>query len=98
MRQALVHGAFVAAAYAVVLAVHEADMGVARWLLAVGTPFVVGILISRLLGGIQHHALELRQSEERTRLVLDTAPDAFITLDRDWHVTTWNAAAVRMFG
>jgi PAS domain S-box-containing protein len=97
-RQALAHAALVAVSYAVVLAVQETDMVVVRWLLAVGTPFVAGILISRLLRGIQHHALELRQSEERTRLVLDTAPDAFITLDRDGCITTWNAAAERMFG
>jgi len=97
-REALAQAALVAVSYAVVLAIQETDMAVVSWLLAVGTPFVAGILISRLLGGIQHHALELRQSEERTRLVLDTAPDAFITLDRDGHVTTWNAAAERMFG
>ena len=73
-------------------------MVVVDWLLAVGTPAVAGILIARLLAGIQHHARELRPLEERTRLVLDTAPDAFITLDRDGCITTWNAAAQRMFG
>ena len=98
MPQALAHAALVAVSYAVVLAIQAPDMVVVRWLLAVGTPVVAGILISRLLGGIQEHALELRNSEERTRLVLDTAPDAFITLDRDGHITTWNAAAERMFG
>ena len=98
MRAALLHAALVAVAYAVVLAVQQTDMVIVRWLLAVGTPVVAGILISRLLGGLQHHALELRESEERTRLVLDTAPDAFITLDRDGGITTWNAAAERMFG
>ena len=98
MREALAQMVFLAVAYAVVLAVQDADMVVVDWLLAVGTPAVAGLLISRLLGGIQHHALELRESEERTRLVLDTAPDAFITLDRDGRITTWNAAAERMFG
>jgi PAS domain S-box-containing protein len=98
MREALVHTALVAVSYAVVLAIQGTDMVVVRWLLAVGTPVVAGILISRLLGGLQEHELELTASEERTRLVLDTAPDAFITLDRDGHITTWNAAAERMFG
>ena len=37
----------------------------------------------------------LRQSEARTRLVLDSAPDAFVTLDRDGIIITWNAAAER---
>src|SRR5215216_500458 len=98
MREALAQMVFLAFAYAVVLAIQEADMVVVDWLLAVGTPAVAGILITRLLGGIQHHARELRESDERTRLVLDTAPDAFITLDRHGCITTWNAAAERMFG
>ena len=98
IREALAQMVFLAVAYAVVLAIQDADMVVVDWLLAVGTPAVAGLLIARLLAGIQHHALELRQSEERTRLVLDTAPDAFITLDRDGCITTWNAAAARMFG
>ena len=90
--------AFLALSYAVVLAVQDADSAVVRWLLAVGTPAVAGLLISRLLGHLQDHSRELEQSEERTRLVLDTAPDAFITLDRDGRITNWNAAAERLFG
>jgi PAS domain S-box-containing protein len=89
---------FLAVSYAVVLAVQDADMVVVRWLLAVGTPLVAGLLISRLLGLLQDHARELGHSEERTRLVLDTAPDAFITLDRTGRITSWNAAAERLFG
>jgi PAS domain S-box-containing protein len=98
LRQAAAHMVFVAVAYAVTLAVQEADMVVVRWLLAVGTPVVAGLLISRLLDRLQTQARELRESEERTRLVLDTAPDAFITLDRHGHILTWNAAAERLFG
>jgi PAS domain S-box-containing protein len=89
---------FLAISYAVVLGVQDADMVVVRWLLAVGTPLVAGLLIARLLLLIQDHARELRQSEERTRLVLDTAPDAFITLDRTGHINSWNPAAERLFG
>jgi PAS domain S-box-containing protein len=98
LREAAAHMAFVAVAYAVTLAVQEADMVVVRWLLAIGTPVVAGLLISRLLGRLQTQASELSESEERTRLVLDTAPDAFITLDRHGHIMTWNAAAERLFG
>ena len=43
-------------------------------------------------------AQQLERSEARTRLVLDTAPDAFITLDRDGVILSWNAAADRLFG
>ena len=94
MREALAQMVFLALAYAVVLAVQDADMVVVDWLLAVGTPAVAGILIARLLAGHPApRAASCAQSEERTRLVLDTAPDAFITLDRDGCITTWNAAA-----
>jgi PAS domain S-box-containing protein len=98
LRQASAHMVFVAVAYAVTLAVQDADMVVVRWLLAIGTPVVAGLLISRLLRRLETQARELRQSEERTRLVLDTAPDAFITLDRDGRIMFWNAAAERLFG
>jgi PAS domain S-box-containing protein len=98
LREAFAQMAFIAVAYAVTLAVQDADMVVVRWLLAVGTPLVVGLLISRLLARLQQGARELHQSGERTRLVLDTAPDAFITLDRDGQIMTWNAAAERLFG
>jgi PAS domain S-box-containing protein len=98
MREALAQMALVGASYAVVLAVQSANMAIVSWLLAVGTPLVAGLLIARMLGHLQRHALDLRQSEERTRLVLDTAPDAFITLDSDGRITSWNVAAERMFG
>ena len=98
LREALAHMTFLALAYAVVLAVQDADTAVVRWLLAVGTPAVAGLLISWLLDHLHDHSRELEQSEERTRLVLDTAPDAFITLDRNGAITNWNAAAERLFG
>ena len=98
LREAVAHMVFVAVAYAVTLAVQETDMVVVRWLLAIGTPVLAGLLISRLLGRLQAQAQELGDSEQRTRLVLDTAPDAFITLDRHGHILTWNAAAERLFG
>ena len=96
--EALAHMAIVAASYAVVLAVQDPDSAVVRWLLAVGTPLVAGLLISRLLRLLSDRAQQLERSEVRTRTVLDTAPDAFITLDRDGVIITWNAAAQRLFG
>ena len=77
-----------------------------RWLLAVGTPAVTGLLIARLLAGLRTEAAaaeartrELRQSESRTRLLLDTAPDAFVSIDAgSGLVTAWNTAAERLFG
>jgi len=96
--EALAHMAFVAVSYAVVLAVQDPESAIVRWLLAVGTPLVAGLLISRLLRRLSDRAQQLERSEARTRMVLDTAPDAFITLDRDGVIMSWNAAAERLFG
>jgi PAS domain S-box-containing protein len=98
LREAAAQMVFLGASYAIVLAAEDADMVVVRWLLAVGTPLVAGLLISQLLARLQRQARQRHQSEERMRLVLDTAPDAFITLDREGRITTWNAAATRLFG
>jgi PAS domain S-box-containing protein len=96
--EALAHMAVVGVSYAVVLVVQDPDSEVVRWLLAIGTPLVAGLLISRLLGLLSERAELLERSEVRTRMVLDTAPDAFITLDRDGVIMGWNAAAERLFG
>jgi PAS domain S-box-containing protein len=105
LRVALANIALIAVSYGVLLAVFDHPSPVTRWILAVGTPAVVGILISRLLTRLRaeqieaaERAAELRQTEARTRLVLDSAPDAFVTVDADGLIVVWNAAAERMFG
>ena len=98
LREAAAQMVFLGVAYAIVLAAEDANMVVVRWLLAIGTPLVAGLLISKLLARLQRQVSRRQQSEERMRLVLDTAPDAFITLDRDGCITTWNGAAERLFG
>jgi PAS domain S-box-containing protein len=105
LRVALAHIAYIGFAYGVVLAIQDADSPAIRWLLAVGTPLIAGLLISRMLDRLRAQQLEaaesareLRQSEIRTRLVLDNSPDAFVTLDRDGIIRSWNVAAERMFG
>ena len=102
---ALAHVALVAVGYGTVLAIVEPSSAIVRWLLAVGTPLIAGLLISRLLGmlrvGMQEserRTRALQESEARTRLVLDGAPDAFVALDRDGVITSWNSAAERLFG
>jgi diguanylate cyclase (GGDEF)-like protein/PAS domain S-box-containing protein len=40
----------------------------------------------------------LRESEQRNRLILDTASDAFIEIDEAGRVTTWNRQAELSFG
>ncbi|MGH2763240.1 MAG: SpoIIE family protein phosphatase [Thermoleophilaceae bacterium] len=102
---AIFHLAYIGVAYGVVLAIQDPSSPAIRWLLAVGTPLIAGLLISRMLGRLRDQqaasarsARELQQSDARTRLVLDSSPDAFVTLDRDGTIRTWNAAAERMFG
>ncbi|MCX5689050.1 MAG: PAS domain S-box protein, partial [Planctomycetota bacterium] len=41
---------------------------------------------------------KLERSEERTRLVIDTALDAVVAMDQEGVVTQWNAQAERTFG
>ena len=40
----------------------------------------------------------LRGAEERTRLIIDTAPDAVITMDAQGTITSWNKQAEIIFG
>ena len=40
----------------------------------------------------------LKQSEERTRLILDHAYDAFVAMDGQGVITAWNTQAERIFG
>ena len=102
---ALLHVAFIGVCYLVVLIAVEPSSPVVRWLLAVGTPLVAGLLVTRLLGRLRAEALDadqraqaLQESEIRTRLVLDGAPDAFVALDRHGVITSWNSASERLFG
>ncbi len=105
LRAAFVYVGLIAIAYTIILLSQDTGSAIIRWLLAVGTPTVSGLLISRLLTRVRTEAAaadargrELRRSESRTRLVLDSAPDAFVAIDGEGAITTWNAAAERMFG
>jgi PAS domain S-box-containing protein len=101
----LAHIAYIGASYAIVLGFQDPSSPLVRWLLAVGTPLIAGILIARMLDLLRAERLEgdasaraLMESEARTRLVLDSAPDAFVTLDADGVIRSWNMAAERVFG
>jgi PAS domain S-box-containing protein len=105
LRRALAHLVYISFAYATVLAIQDPHTPLIRWLLAVGTPLIAGLLISRMLDRLRAQQVEaaegarqLSQSEARTRLLLDNSPDAFLTLDRDGIIRTWNIAAERLFG
>ena len=105
LRVALGHVAFIGVAYGVLLAIDDPSSPLVRWLLAVGTPTVAGVLISNLLSRVGEQTVRtasreraLKDSEARTRLILESAPDAFIAFAGDGTVIRWNYAAMRMFG
>ncbi|MBW3652572.1 MAG: SpoIIE family protein phosphatase [Actinobacteria bacterium] len=102
---ALGHLAFIGAAYATVLRIDDTMDATIRLVLVLGTPLVVGLLIARLLG-VMRAALDrsarqeraLRSSERRTRLIVDSARDGFISTDAQGRVLDINAAAERLLG
>jgi len=105
LRVAFAQVAFIGVAYGVLLVIDNPPSPIVRWILAVGTPTVAGLLISNLLTRVKDEAgltatreRALEDSEARTRLILDSAPDAFVAFDGDGVVIRWNDAATRMFG
>ena len=46
----------------------------------------------------QHVQASLQESEERTRLIVEHALDAVITMDVEGRITSWNPQAERIFG
>ena len=104
-RAAFAHVALAALAYAIVLVIQDPPSPYVRWLLAIGPPVIAGGLIFRLLDRLRAERVEsgerealLEQNEARTRIVLDSAPDAFVAIDREGVIRTWNAAAERLLG
>lgn len=61
---------------------------------------VLGTVGSQLSLFLERTEVEaaLHENEARTRLIIDTALDAVITMDRDGRVTEWNTQAERIFG
>jgi PAS domain S-box-containing protein len=102
---ALAHLAFIGAAYGTVLSVDDTMNATIRLVLVLGTPLVVGLLISRLLENLRaglarsvRQERALRSSEQRTRLIVDSARDGFISTDEDGCVIDVNGAAEFLLG
>lgn len=51
-----------------------------------------------LEGRVEARTAALRDSEQRLRLVLDTAADAFVAVDEGGRIVDWNEAAESVFG
>jgi PAS domain-containing protein len=102
---ALAHLAWIGAAYATVLT-HDKPMDASlRLVLVLGTPLVIGLMISRLLGhmrqGVERSARQeraLRSSERRTREIVESARDGFISTDAEGRVVDINAAGEVLLG
>jgi PAS domain S-box-containing protein len=102
---ALAHLALIGVAYMVVLVIQEPPSPVVRWILAIGTPGLAGMMISTLLNRLRLEAsqaarqeLVLRESEARTRAIVESAPNAYMALSEEGFVIAWNPAAREMFG
>ena len=90
----------------VVLTAHE-DEGLALQAMREGAQdyLVKGQVDSNLLNRSIRYAIErkttelrIRQSEERLRLILETAHEAFISIDAEGSITAWNSQAETIFG
>ena len=102
---ALAHLALIGVAYMVVLLIQEPPSPVVRWVLAIGTPGLAGMMVSTLLDRLRSEAAQaarqetvLRESEARTRAIVDSAPNAFMAISDDGFVVSWNPASERVFG
>lgn len=98
LRAALLHLALIGSSYVVVLIVQDPSSPFVRWLLAIGTPLVAGVLLSRVLELTASRTRVLRENEARTRAIVDGAPDAFASIEADGTVVAWNKEAERTFG
>lgn len=97
-RVAMAYMALMGVSYAVVLTGQDVSSPVVRWLLCIGTPLVAGLLVSQVVRLAVSRTGVLENSEEQTRSVVEAAPNAFFTIDRDGIVGMWNREAERTFG
>jgi PAS domain S-box-containing protein len=102
---ALIHLGIIGVAYLVVLILQDPPSPIVRWVLAIGTPGIAGMMISTLLDRVRNEVAHtarqeqgLRENEARTRAIVDSAPEPFLGVAEDGTVVSWNPAAGRVFG
>jgi len=71
--------------------VHPRNADLLRTLATIGSQ--IGLFLERA-----EVEAALRENESRTRLIIDTALDAIVTMDPDGMITEWNAQAELLFG
>jgi len=96
--EAMAHMGLIGLSYALVLTGQDASSPVVRWLLGIGTPLVAGLLVSQVVRLAAARTEILQGSETRIRAIVESAPDAFVTVDDQSTVLVWNREAERMFG
>jgi PAS domain S-box-containing protein len=96
--EAMAHMALIGLSYVLVLTGQEVASPVVRWLLGIGTPLVAGLLVSEVVRLAAARAEILQDRETRIRAIIESAPDAFLTIDDQSTVLVWNREAERMFG
>src|SRR3954469_1890488 len=93
-------------AYALVLALGpETSAPASRWILTLGTMAVAGGLVAQLVNAVRARAAEaasradrLLRAEERTRAIIETANDGFVSADSELRITAYNPQAQAMSG
>lgn len=70
---------------------HPRDSDLLRTLATIGSQ--IGLFLERT-----EVEAALRENETRTRLIIDTALDAIITMDQDGRIAEWNVQAELLFG
>jgi diguanylate cyclase (GGDEF)-like protein/PAS domain S-box-containing protein len=96
----------VAVGYALVLELGPGSSGPGtRWLLTLGTIAVAGQLVGRLVDQVRARASEaaaraerLRHAERRTRAIIDTASDGFVSIDQTGRVVAFSPRACEISG
>jgi PAS domain S-box-containing protein len=90
--------AIVGIAYAGVLAVKNPPSPEDQWVITMGTVTAAGLLVGFLKQRVLLLVEHVRDAGEHQRQVLETANEAFISIDESGVVTGWNREAERIFG
>ena len=97
-KEAMGYMAVMAVAFALVLTDQDVTSPVVRWLLGTVTPVVGGLLLSMVVRLAMDRTEVLEDSEAQTRAIIESAPNAFTTVDEDGVIMEWNREAERTFG
>lgn len=77
---------------------HFIDLGIISMPIVINGQIVAVFGIGRDIGERKRAEAALRESEARTRLIIDTAHDAFVSIDVNNRIVDWNRQAEVMFG